>query len=81
MHIQYTRNFSVGQSTHIVKTFRRYTDEQGLDGLVDTFESTRMADILKALRGTLSLNQTNTLKLCMKEKLDVIVLYNGKIGR
>jgi len=81
MNIQYTRNFSVGTSTHIVRLYAFYTAEQGLASLVDEVESTRMADIIKDIKNDATAEQLRILRICMKDKTDVIVLADGSIGR
>jgi UDP-glucose 6-dehydrogenase len=81
MNAQYTRNFCIGTSYHVVKLYSEYTDEQGLAGTVQEFKSTRMADILKEIKSQLTAKQLGVLKICMKDKTDVIVLPDGKIGR
>ena len=81
MNARYYRNFAVGTSTHIVQLYAFYTDEQGLASLVDEIESPRMADIIKDIKGDLTEIQIDTLRKCMKDKTDVIVLPDGKIGR
>jgi predicted double-glycine peptidase len=81
MNIQYTRNFSVGTSTHIVKLYNDYTAEQGLADLVHDVESTRMDNIFKAIKSHATEEQLRILRVCMKDKIDVIVLTDGSIGR
>jgi hypothetical protein len=81
MNARYYRNFSVGTSTHVVQLYAFYTDDQGLASLVDEVESTRMADIIKDIKGELTEIQIDTLRKCMKDKTDVIVLPDGRIGR
>ncbi len=81
MNIRYFRNFSVGTSTHIVKLYDVYTDEQGLDGFVREVESTRIADIVKEIKSDLTEAQIRDLRICMKDKTDVIILTDGSIGR
>lgn len=80
-HVRYARNFAVGTSTHVVWLYDEYTDEQGLAGELDQFESPRMADCFKFLKGFISPAQESILRDCMREKLDVIVLKDGRIGR
>ena len=81
MIARYYRNFAVGTSTHVVQLYAFYTDEQGLASMIDEIESTRMNDILKDVKGDLTQVQVDTLRECMREKMDVIVLPDGKIGR
>lgn len=81
MNVQYTRNFAIGTSTHVVKLYAFYTDDQGLASLVDEIESTRMNDILKNIKDDITDEQMRVLRQCMKDKTDVIVLPDGRIGR
>ena len=80
-HIRYSRNFAVGTSSHVVYLYEDYTDEQGLANELDQFKSTRMADCFKFLKGFISAEQERILRECMREKIDVIVLKDGRIGR
>lgn len=73
--VQYTRNFSIGTSTHLIKVWADYTNERGLSVLLETRESTRMADCLKGL--TLTPIQLAVVKQLMREKNDGIVLEDG----
>ena len=81
MNARYYRNFSIGTSTHVVQLYAFYTADQGLASMVDEVESTRMADIIKNVKSELTEIQIDTLRKCMKDKTDVIVLPDGRIGR
>jgi uncharacterized protein YdcH (DUF465 family) len=81
MNVQYIRNFSIGTSTHVVKLYDAYTDEQGLDGFIREVESTRIADIVKEIKSELTAEQLRKLRICMKDKMNVILLANGSAGR
>lgn len=72
MHVQYIRNFAIGTSTHIIRVYANYTEANGLDGLIEERESTRMADCLRGLDITPA--HRERIKWLMREKVDGIVL-------
>ena len=74
--IQYTRNFAVGTSTHVIRVYETYTNENGLDGLIDERESTRMTECLKGL--DMTPEQAVRVKALMREKANGIILPSGE---
>lgn len=75
---RYYRNFSVGQSTHIVKIYDKYTDESGLENELEEFESGRMLEIVNRIKKYLTTVQLEGIKDLMRDKQDGIILPDGK---
>ena len=81
-HILYYYNFSVGMNTHMVQIYDKYSDEQGLQGnSIKRIEYSRAKNVLREAKYYLTDVQKEILKEAMKNRNDLIILSNGKIGR
>lgn len=75
MPVQYTRNFAIGKSTHIVKVYDEYTQEYGLMNLVDECESGRIAECIKKLG--IKGDMVERVKYLARNRQDGILIEDG----
>ena len=76
MIVYYMRNFCIGTSTHVVKVYESYTDENGCEGFMCERESTRIADCLRGL--DMTPEQRATVKGLARDRWNGVVLESGE---
>ena len=79
MPLHYTFIFTIGLGYHSLKLYGSHSDSQGLEGLINVFESTRAKEVIKLSRSHLTASQIDQLKDAMSTRTSTICLPDGTL--